>query len=50
MQDLQVPFTSQQMVLLRMLYEESGRTDGLEAMVLDMFRSYARQTLGRECQ
>lgn len=50
MQALKIPFTSQQMTLLRMLYEESGRTDGLEAMVLDMFRSYARQQLGREAK
>ncbi|WP_167752779.1 hypothetical protein [Pusillimonas caeni] len=50
MNSLQVPFTSQQMVLLKMLYDESGRTDGLDAMILEMFRSFARQTLGRDCK
>jgi len=50
MKNLKVPFTSQQMVLLKMLYDESGRTDGLDAMILEMFRSFSRQTLGRDCK
>lgn len=48
MEKLAIPFTEQQLVLLSLMQKERGDERPLDAVVLEMFRDYARQTLGRE--
>lgn len=43
-----VPFTEQQLLLLRHMAEETGDTRPMADIVRDMFREYAMQMLGRE--
>lgn len=48
MPELTVRFTEQQLVLLRQMTEETGQDRPIAELTLEMFRDYARQTLGRE--
>ena len=48
MPELKVQFTEQQLVLLRQMIEETGQDRPMEELTREMFRDYARQTLGRE--
>ena len=45
-----VPFTEQQLLLLRHMAEETGDTRPMADIVRDMFREYATQMLGREAR
>lgn len=43
-----IPLTEQQTILLRKMMEEKGDTRDLSEVTLEMFRDYARTTLGRD--
>jgi hypothetical protein len=45
---LKIPLTEQQTILLRKTMQEKGDDRDLAEVMLEMFRDYARTTLGRE--
>jgi hypothetical protein len=50
MAKIKVPFTEQQMLLLKQLLDEKRHGSSIEELVRNRLRDYARQTLGREYQ
>jgi hypothetical protein len=47
---IKVPFTEQQIVLLKQLLDEKRYGSSMEELTRNLLREYARQTLGREYQ
>lgn len=45
---VKIPLTEQQTILLRKMMEERGDDRDISEVMLEMFRDYARTTLGRE--
>lgn len=45
---VKIPLTEQQTILLRKMMEERGDERDISEVMLEMFRDYARTTLGRE--
>lgn len=45
---VKIPLTEQQTILLRKMMEERGDERDISDVMLEMFRDYARTTLGRE--
>jgi len=45
---VKIPLTEQPTILLRKMMEERGDDRDISEVMLEMFRDYARTTLGRE--